>query len=377
VGSRACAAPADIERADARAEEGEMTGAWRRGRRTVAFFAVGAVTLALAAPASASVATTLRLTSSAATVPSAGSATLTATIVCAPGGPGTAPCSQNGSQGSLKPPGGPNVTFTDATNGNLIATVPVSGSCTPKGCVVKTMLSGSALAPGPNKIVAVYSGQPGESPSSDSTTVLGGPGAFTTTCALGGSLGGLCDSLTQTSPDGSGSIDIATAPPASGTEIVSGFWSSQPLPCSGPGTVDTTPGAGNIPVFSVTNPGGPKTITYTVFGTYAVAAAINAANALAKGAGVAPVCYESTQPFTDANGNPAQLDPVTGLFFGELPACRAPDAAGTTNTPCVVSSSPSGSDADDAVAPDADDPDPTSYIDVVLAPQDDPRIGNG
>jgi hypothetical protein len=220
------------------------------------------------------------------------------------------------------------VTFTDTTNHTALGTVKPATRClfSFKPCVVTITIAASSLANGPNTIVGTYSGDIVEAPSSGQIVItanLGSP-PTTTTCASADL--GFCDTGTVTSPDGTTGADISTSNPSTGgSETISISFTTVPLPCS------TNPLEGDVLVFSATNAGGYKLITYTVYG--------DAADALnADYPDGDHLCYESPTEFTTLAGTPAPES--GGEFDGLLPVCVG-EGEGTpaTNEPCIDSTS--------------------------------------
>lgn len=215
------------------------------------------------------------------------------------------------------------VTFTDTTNHTVLGTVKPATRClfSFKPCVVTITIPASSLANGPNTIVGTYSGDIIEAPSSGQIVITAnlGPPTTTTTCAGGN--GGFCDTTLVTSPDGTTSANISTANPTAGSETISVSFTTVPLPCS------TSPLDGDVLVFSATNAGSYKLITYAVSG-----AAADALNADYPDGG--HLCYESPNEFTTLAGTPAPES--GGEFYGLLPECVG-EGEGTpaTNDPCI------------------------------------------
>lgn len=239
------------------------------------------------------------------------------------------------------------VTFTDTTNHTVLGTVKPATRClfSFKPCVVTITIPVSSLANGPNTIVGTYSGDIIEAPSSGQIVItanLGPPP--TTTCASAAS--GFCDTGTVTSPDGTTGADILTSNPTAGSETISISFTTVPLPCS------TSPLEGDVLVFSATNAGSYKLITYRVYGA--------AADALSDSDGD-HLCYESPNAFTTLAGTPAPES--GGEYYGLLPVC-AGEGEGTpaTNDPCIDSSTfypgatPSGNTYTDTFETTAADP---------------------
>jgi hypothetical protein len=241
------------------------------------------------------------------------------------------------------------VTFTDTTNHTVLGTVKPATRClfSFKPCVVTITILASSLANGPNTIVGTYSGDIVEAPSSGQIVIAAnlGPPTTTTTCA---SADGYCDTGTVTSPDGTTGADISTSNPTTGSETISISFTTVPLPCS------TSPLEGDVLVFSATNAGSYKLITYTVYG--AAADALNADYPDGD-----HLCYESPNEFTTLAGTPAPES--GGEYYGLLPVCVG-EGEGTpaTNEPCIDSSSfypgeiPSADTYTDTFETDAADP---------------------
>ena len=293
-----------------------MPGHLRRARRRLILLASTTVIAvaglgAIAAPSMAAdfrVATTTTLVASPNAVDSSGSTTLTASIL----------------PGFLVGPLG-NVKFTDSTNVALLGTIKPKLQCLLRrqACVATLTVPASALAPGDNTIVAAYSGGLFTKPSSGSADVFLGT---QNTCQSGS---GTC-STTATSGDGSTSTMINSDSPSAGTETVQAFFTQEQLPCANPNTGDTL-------VFTVTNPGGTKTITLTLIGAAADQEHQDDLNSLGH------VCFGSTAPFTGS----ATTAAADGLFYGNLPLCDDADGdvdsdevggrviVGATDFPCI------------------------------------------
>ncbi|MGO9957425.1 MAG: hypothetical protein ACLP50_15895 [Solirubrobacteraceae bacterium] len=248
---------------------------------------------------------------------------------------------------------GPNasVRFTDATNDVVLGIEHLGERClfSLQPCVATVAVPGSSLAPGPNEIVGAYSGDRVEAPSSGTVVVYQG---VETECGSDGN----CD-VSATSPDGSAAVGISTPPPPGGTEQVAISFSTQPLPCSTPGTGDTL-------AFTVTGASGQKTIDYDLFG--AAAQAAEAANPSGY------LCFGSPTVFTTASGFPATLA-SDGLYYGPLPFC---DGTGVGSSglgapappvpPCLMGGpqyTPSGTS-------------PAEYAQTFITTAADPRAGN-
>jgi Bacterial Ig-like domain (group 3) len=247
---------------------------------------------AIAAPSMAAdfrVTTTTTLVASPTAVDSSASVTLTANVL----------------PGFLVGPLG-NVKFTDSTNGVVLGTIRPKLDCILRRapCVATLSVPGSTLAPGSNAVVANYSGGLFTKPSSGSATVFVGT---QTTCQPGTSP---C-STKATSSDGLTRATINATPPGTGTETVQAFFNGEQLPCANNGTGDTLN-------FTVTNSGGPKTITLTLIG-----AAADAEHALDPDS-LGHVCYESPSSFL-TNANVQSTQGPDGLFFGNLPLCDDQD----------------------------------------------------
>jgi hypothetical protein len=242
------------------------------------------------------------------------------------------------------------VTFTDSTNDTVLGTVKPATRClfSFKPCVVTSTIPASSLANGSNTIVGTYSGDIIEAPSSGQIVItanLGTPPAITT-CASSDS--GFCDTPIVTSPDGTTGAYIDTSDPTNGSETISISFTTVPLPCS------TSPLEGDALVFSATNAGSYKLITYRVMG-----AAADALNADYPDGG--HLCYESPNEFTTLAGTPAPES--GGQFYGLLPECVG-EGEGTpaTNDPCIDSwffypgDTPSGDTYSDTFETTAADP---------------------
>jgi hypothetical protein len=196
-----------------------------------------------------------------------------------------------------------NVKFTDTTNGAVLGTIKPKLQCLLRreACVATLTVPAAKLAPGDNAIVAAYSGGLFTKPSSGSADVFVGT---QNTCPSGS---GQC-TTSATSSDGSTSTMITSPSPGSGAETVQAFFTGEQLPCANPGTGDTL-------VFTVTNPGGTKTITLTLIGAAADQEHMDDLNSLGH------VCFGSTAPFTGSATTPA----ADGLFYGNLPLCDDAD----------------------------------------------------
>jgi hypothetical protein len=277
--------------------------------------------------------TTTVLTSSASSVTTGQSVTVTATLH-----PGVLVTSYG------------SVTFTDTTNDTVLGTVKPATRClfSFKPCVVTIMVPASSLANGPNTIVGTYSGDIIEAPSSGQIVITADLGPTTTTTTCEGADSGYCDTTLMTSPDGTTSADIFTSDPTSGSETISESFTTVPLPCS------TSPLEGDVLIFSATNAGSYKLITYTVSG--AAADALNADYPDGDN-----LCYESPNEFTTLAGTPAPES--GGEYYGLLPVCIG-ETEGTpaTNEPCIDDSyfypgeTPSGDTYTDTFETDAADP---------------------
>jgi hypothetical protein len=241
------------------------------------------------------------------------------------------------------------VTFTDTTNGTVLGTVKPATRClfSFKPCVVTSTIPASSLANGSNTIVGTYSGDIIEAPSSGQIVITAnlGPPATTTTCGGGD---GYCDTPIVTSPDGTAGAYISTSDPTTGSETISISFTTVPLPCS------TSPLEGDALVFSATNAGSYKLITYRVYG--AAADALNADYPDGD-----HLCYESPNEFTTQAGTPAPES--GGQYYGLLPECVG-EGEGTpaTNDPCIDSwffypgDTPSGDTYSDTFETTAADP---------------------
>ena len=239
------------------------------------------------------------------------------------------------------------VTFTDTTNGTVLGTVKPATRClfSLKPCVVTITIPASSLANGPNTIVGTYSGDIVEAPSSGQIVITANLGAYSTTTCAGGD-GGYCNTGTVPSPDGTTGADISTSNPMSGSETISISFTTVPLPCS------TLPLEGDVLVFSATNAGSYKLITYRVYGA--------AADALSDSDG--DLCYESPNQFTTLAGT---LAPESGgEYYGLLPECVG-EGEGTpaTNEPCL----------DESVFYPGE---PQTYTDTFETTAADPRASN-
>lgn len=250
---------------------------------------------ATAAPSMADIrlATTTTATASPSVVDPSGSTTLTASI----------------RPGFFVGPLG-NVMFTDSNNGAALGTVKPGLQCILRlrPCIATLTVQASALAAGDNTIVAAYSGGIATKPSSGSTDVFVGT---QNTCQSGG---GQCIT-TATSSDGTTSTTINSPAPSSGTETVTAYFApptQPPDPC-------TTVGYGDTLVYTVTNAGGPKTVTLTLTGT-----AADQENQLVDPDSTGNVCFESPTQFVTQNstaaGGEATIGP-DGLYYGNLPLC--------------------------------------------------------
>ena len=271
-----------------------MPGHFRRARRRLVLVASAtviaiAVLGAIAAPSMAAdfrVATTTTLVASPTAVDSSASVTLTANVL----------------PGFLVGPLG-NVKFTDSTNGALLGTIKPKLDCILRRapCVATLTVPASTLAPGDNTIVAAYSGGLFTKPSSGSANVFVGTQK---TCQPGS---GQC-TTSVTSGDGLTSTMITSPSPPSGAETVQAFFTGEQLPCANPNTGDTLN-------FTVTNSGGAKTITLTLFGQAADQEHQDDLRSLSH------VCFGSTSPFVTSATTPA----ADGLFYGNLPLCDDED----------------------------------------------------
>jgi len=205
-----------------------------------------------------------------------------------------------------------NVMFTDSNNGAALGTVKPGLQCILRAmpCVATLTVQASALAAGSNTIVAAYSGAIATRPSSGSTNVFVGT---QNTCQPGSAQ---C-STSATSSDGSTSATIATSAPASGTETVQAFFTTEVPPCQ-------IVGAGDTLVYSVTNPGGTtKTVTLTLNG-----AAADQEHQLDPNS-TGNLCFGSPTQFVTQNGTAeggtAVQQASDGLFYGDLPLCDDAD----------------------------------------------------
>jgi hypothetical protein len=245
------------------------------------------------------------------------------------------------------------VTFTDTTNGTALGTVKPATRClfSFKPCVVTITIAASSLANGPNTIVGAYSGDIVEAPSSGQIVITANLGAPTTTTTCMGAYYEYCDTGTVTSPDATASADISTLNPATGSGTISISFTTVPLPCS------TSPLEGDVLVFSATNAGSFKLITYTVYG--AAADALNADYPAGD-----HLCYESPNEFTTLGGTPAPES--GGQYYGLLPVCvGGGEGTPATNEPCIDETSfynPGGT--------------PDTYTDTFETTAADPRASN-
>jgi hypothetical protein len=242
------------------------------------------------------------------------------------------------------------VTFTDTTNDTVLGTVKPATRClfSFKPCVVTITIPASSLANGPNTIVGTYSGDIVEAPSSGQIVITANLGAPTTTTTCAGGDGGYCDTTLLTSPDGTTSADIFTSDPTTGSETISVSFTTVPLPCS------TSPLEGDVLVFSATNAGSYKQITYSVSG----AAADDLNDDYPDGD---HVCYESPNEFTTLGGTPAPES--GGEYYGLLPTCiDVGEGTPAANEPCIDSTNfyygetPGGDTYTDQFETDAADP---------------------
>ena len=273
---------------------GHPTRAVRRLVLTLATTAIAVAGLgATAAPSMAKdfrIPTTTTLVASPNSVDSSGSVTLTA----------------NMRPGLLVGPIG-NVKFTDSTNSALLGTIKPKLACLlhPQPCVATLTVPASALAAGPNTIVAAYSGGLFTKPSSGSADVFVGT---QNTCQAGS---GQCTTST-TSSNGLTSATISSAAPAAGAETVQAFFDDETPPCA-------KVGAGDTLVYSVTNPGGQsKTVTLVLRGANA-----DQEHQLDPGS-FGNVCFGAPSPFVTNTGGQAVQGP-DGLFYGNLPLCDDQD----------------------------------------------------
>jgi hypothetical protein len=222
------------------------------------------------------------------------------------------------------------VTFTDTTNGTALGSVPLGSSCYlhTGPCTTSISVPAASLAAGTNVITGTYSGDQWQRPSAGTTilfleTQTTTDGVTTTTC------GYTCDTGTQSSSDGTTSVDI-TAPADSDATITDSFTTDE-LPCS-------TSGGGDTVIFSATGLTANKIVFMQAIG--------DAADTLESiYFGGEHVCFESPRVFTTEPGTPpATLDPTTGLYDGLLPQCVEPGGGGEArrdywghalNPPCV------------------------------------------
>jgi hypothetical protein len=262
-----------------------------RGRRRLVLFATTAVVAVagLGAIAAPSMGADFRVTTTTTLVASPnaidGSVTLTANVL----------------PGFLVGPLG-NVKFTDSNTGAVLGTIKPKLDCLLRRapCVATVTVTASALAPGHNTVVAAYSGGLFTKPSSGSADVFVGT---QTTCQPGVEP---C-TTNATSSDGSTSTIIKATPPVSGVETVQAFFTGETLPCANPDTGDTL-------VFTVSNPGGTKTITLTLIGAAADQEHKDDPRSLGH------VCFESPSSFLTSAKVQSTKGP-DGLFFGNLPLC--------------------------------------------------------
>ncbi len=201
------------------------------------------------------------------------------------------------------------VSFTDTTNGTPLGTEPMPSSCFLHfgACQVSIQVDASSLANGANTITATYSGNFFLAASSGSAELdlesqtTTPDGTTTTQCAFA------CDTGQVASGDGTTTATISGA--ASPNATVTESFSTTGDPCS-------TPGGGDVLVFEAFGITTNKTIDLIVTGT-----AADTLNDLYFGN--EHVCYESPVTFPVQDGTPpAQLDPVTGLYYGVLPPCE-------------------------------------------------------
>ncbi len=243
----------------------------------------------------------------------------------------------------VTPSGG--VTFRNATTHSRLGTVKPGRKCLLSNapCPMSITVRASRFRLGANTITANYSGDIGETPSSDSMVITKGTSdpTVTTTCTAGETQ---CQTPTDTSVDGTAAASIVTfgditAP----TETISLSFQTTPLPCS-------TPETGDALVFSSTNAPNSKIVTYTVFGT-----AADVANAAYGTAG--NICLGSTEPFITKGFTPPVL--VDGLYYGLLPACAPnnvvpPCLQPATFTPAGEGGPPQDEYAENAIVTAAD-----------------------
>lgn len=306
-------------------------------RRIARFAALSATVLTVlggvAQAASAETDTQTVLTATTQTVGPGGSVRITATVY----------------PGIFVTPSGA-VTFKDTTTHTRLGKVQPGRSCllTSEPCAMSITVHANRLKLGPNTITGAYSGDIGETPSSDSIVITRTKTAtnptVTTTCQTGDPD---CETSTDTSIDGTAAAQISTFNTVGATETISLSFQTTELPCS-------TPATGDPLVFSSTNSPSEKIVTYSVFG----AAADIADQAYGTEGNV---CYGSPVTFITKGFVPPVLG-SDGLYYGLLPECSSTEVV----PPCTEAASfQSGDEGGE-----------DQYTQTVIVTADDPRMSH-
>jgi hypothetical protein len=166
--------------------------------------------------------------------------------------------------------------------------------------------------------------------------------------------------------DGSAGLTVQQNNTTGANDVIVLGFDTTPLSCS-------TPGTGDVGVWSTSDTTDPKTIDFNSFGTAADNA--QAAHPIAFNGDTtgAYVCFRSEIEFTTFDGTPATQLP-DGTFAGRLPPCvaspigaaaLAPAAAVASGPPCVANA---------FFTTDSDFGD--EYATTIDAPPGDPWVGH-